>query len=275
MEISHIFQKNGNTQVSELTGVEHDENSQNLLPPPNYEARAPDSPKKPESLTDNRSSGDNSSNQQEEVSMTSGSKPGAYVSPSSSSCKKKRRKDLIHPSWNHNDEEVEELMLHKFPFSGVQDIFNSDYKRTKYDPRGYFPNNGQPLPSAFCIHCCCLQKKCHDSRFGLYCGLRVAESIKLLGLKKMHSDKLRELVKQAYNEILRVTVVQEVGILDTHNQYEIPLCLENRTMKNVVRHFAYQKFSAAMENRLKNGSVESEGNGTFSFFKALNIEDEI
>ena len=119
------------------------------------------------------------------------------------------------------------------------------------------------------------KKKRHNSRFGLYCGLRVAESIKLLGLKKMHSDKLRELVKQAYNEILRVTVVQEVGILDTHNQYEIPLCLENRTMKNVVRHFAYQKFSAAMENRLKNGSVESEGNGTFSFFKALNIEDEI
>ena len=56
---------------------------------------------------------------------------------------------------------------------------------------------------------------CHDKRFGLYCGLWVAEEIKKLGINKVNASSVKDLLKIVYNEILRVETVQQMGILDT------------------------------------------------------------
>ena len=184
-------------------------------------------------------------------------------------CVKENKKDSLYVEQKDEDKHV----LCMFPFTGVQGIFRQEIRRLKNDPRGYFPRSDLFMPDNYCLHCCCPKPKCHDLRFGLYCGLRVAEDVKQYRINKMHTEKVDELVLKAYNEILRVTVVQELGVLDTHNKYELPKCLQNRTVKNVMRHFCYQKFSNAMENRLTDGSMNCEGSGKMLFFKALNDED--
>ena len=58
-----------------------------------------------------------------------------------------------------------------------------------------------------------------------------------------------------------------------YNKYELPKSLENCTVKNVMRHFCYQKFSNAIGNRLTDGSMNCEGSAKIYFFNALNDED--
>ena len=114
---------------------------------------------------------------------------------------------------------------------------------------------------------------CHDKMFGLYCGLRVAEEIKKLGLNKVNSSRVKDLLKIAYNEILRVETVQQIGVLDTYNNYDPPQCMINGSLTNIMRHFLYQKFTGGMETRLQDGSMGEYGSGSFGFYTVLQQEE--
>ena len=134
---------------------------------------------------------------------------------------------------------------------------------------------GEKLSIGCCTSCRCDYRYCHEKRFGLYCGLRVAEQIEEIGIGNMSGDKIKPLLKIAYNEILRVETVQNVGVLDTHNKYEPPECMKEHSMKNIMQHFFYQKFTAAMKERLRDGSRGDYSSGKFGFYSVLREQEKI
>ena len=154
-----------------------------------------------------------------------------------------------------DDKDDDELMLAPFPTKGVNMLLNNKYIVLGRDPRGVKSNDGQSLPHDYCRLCKCKKTMCHDKRFGLYCGLRVAEEIKKLGLNNVNASRVKDLLKIAYNEILRVETVQQIGVLDTYNNYDTPQCMNDTSLKNIMRHFLYQKFTGAMDLRLQDGSM--------------------
>ena len=195
-----------------------------------------------------------------------------HVSPETNRSNKKRKERT-------NDEYdtcfgVSETCLHLFPFNGVRAVIDDTFKTCGIDPRGSVTHTISSLPKDYCEACRCKKELCHDTRFGLYCGLRVAEQVQKLGAGSLFGDKIDELLSVAYNEVLRVVTVQEIGILDTHGTYEIPSCMKRRSWMNIMRHFYYQKFTAGMESRLRDGSQGSEGNGTYIFFNAFRRDNE-
>ena len=202
-------------------------------------------------------------------------------------CSSKRRKDVLDDGVNSqevakrikvkNEEDKEgskeEGMLQQFPFHGMNILVKNEFNPNGLDPRGYDHPYGSKLPSNYCVDCKCKKEICHDKRFGLYCGLRVAEEIERKGANTMFGDDVKVLMKLAYNEILRVEIVQQIGVLDTHNNYIPPKCMETRSMKNVMNHFFYMKFTTVMKKRLEDGSKGKYGSGNFGFYSALKEQD--
>ena len=193
------------------------------------------------------------------------------VSPESSSNKKRKERT--------NDEYdtcfgVSETCLHLFPFNGVKAVIDDTFTPCGIDPRRSVTHTISSLPKDYCEACRCKKELCHDTRFGLYCGLRVAEEVQKIGAGSLFGDKIDEMLSKAYNEVLRVVTVQEIGILDTHGTYEIPRCMKRRSWMNIMRHFYYQKFTVGMESRLRDGSQGSKGNGTYIFFNAFNKDND-
>jgi hypothetical protein len=187
---------------------------------------------------------------------------------SSSSAKRMKKNDedeINHQSNNDN----EKLLLEKFPFYGINKLVREKFNPYGEDPRGYDHPFGSDLPKDHCVHCKCRFPLCHDTRFGLYCGLRVAEQVEKKGAQGMYGDAVKELMKVAYNEILRVEICQQVGVLDTHNDYIPPKCMEDKSLKNIMNHFFYMKFTRAMKGRLEDGSKGSYGSGSYGFYSAL------
>ena len=91
----------------------------------------------------------------------------------------------------------------------------------------------------------------------------------------MRGDKIKPLLKIAYNEILRVETVQNIGVLDTHNNYNPPQCMLDCSMKNIMQHFFYQKFTASMKERLQDCSRGDYGSGKFGFYSLLREQERI
>ena len=89
----------------------------------------------------------------------------------------------------------------------------------------------------------------------------------------MYSDKVKALMTVAYNKILRVEIVQQVGVLDTHNNYIPPKYTERRSMKNVMNHFFYMKFTTTMKKWLQDGSKGKYGSGSFGFYSAMKEQE--
>ena len=169
------------------------------------------------------------------------------------------------------------LTLHPFPFAGMTSLLRSEYQPNGIDLRG--PNPKSPTRRSrhdiSCDSCKCEKELCHDTRFGLYCGLRVAELIQEVGAGKLFGETISKLMKQAYNEVLRVETVQQIGVLDTFNDYDPPQCMVDKSMKNIMRHFLYQKFTNKMNKRLEDGSRGNRGSGSYGFYTALRVEEDI
>ena len=136
-----------------------------------------------------------------------------------SQTKRQKKEDHNHLS---EDEQEDEILLALFPIKGVNMLLNNKYIILGRDARGFRNKDDQSLPHDHCRLCKVKKIMCHDKRFGLYCGLRVAEEIKKLGLNKVNSSRVKDLLKIAYNEILRVETVQLIGVLDTYNNYDPP-----------------------------------------------------
>ena len=130
------------------------------------------------------------------------------------------------------DLDYEDPLLPPFPVKAVSTKFRYPFIPNGRDPRGVVLKDGAKLSIGSCPSCRCEYCLCHKKRFGLYCGLRVAEQIEEIGIANMSGDKIKPLMKIACNEILWVKTVQNVGVLDTHNKYEPPECMKERSMKN-------------------------------------------
>jgi hypothetical protein len=195
--------------------------------------------------------------------------------PSSSDTKSKRQKVTDHTIDGSNDLETADILLAPFPMRAVNKMFRYSFTPNGRDPRVTKLEEGQKLSIDSCPFCTCNIKYCHEKRYGLYCGLRVAEQIEEKGIGNMSGEKLKPLMKKAYNEILRVETVQNIGVLDTHNNYEPPDCMKNNSMKNVTQHFFYEKFTACMKERLRDGSRGNYGSGKFGFYTALREQDKL
>ena len=169
------------------------------------------------------------------------------------------------------------VILHPFPFRGMTSLLHSEYQPNGIDPRGPNPKSEvrRSRHAICCDSCKCEIHLCHDTRFGLYCGLRVAELTREVGAGKLFGEKISKLLKTAYNEVLRVETVQQIGVLDTFNDYDPPQCMVDKTMKNIMRHFLYQKFTSKMNKRLEDGSKGSRGSGSYGFYTALREEEVI
>ena len=201
-----------------------------------------------------------------------------HVSPHLSNRTKRQRirndddfmQDLLDDKSSTNEDDL----LYPFPFHGMRQLLRCNYKPNGKDPRGPRFDEGEPLPEGHCDSCKCELTLCHDTRFGLYCGLRVAELIQEKGADKLGGSDVSTLLRLAYNEVLRVETVQQIGILDTYNDYDPPQCVLDKSMKNIMRHFLYEKFTIKMKTRLQDGSRGRWGSGTHGFYTALSREEE-
>ena len=196
-------------------------------------------------------------------------------------CNKRSRseneEDLLLDLLDDTKPENSSLTLQPFPFQGMEALLHSDYQPNGIDPRG--PNPKSRIPhnrhTVYCDSCECEIHLCHDTRFGLYCGLRVAELTQDIGAGNLFAEKISKLLKTAYNEVLRVETVQQIGVLDTFNNYDPPQCMIDKTMKNIMRHFLYQKYTHKMNKRLQDGSRGKRGSGSYGFYTALCKEEVI
>ena len=204
------------------------------------------------------------------------------VSPSLSVRDKRARKlneeELMEDLVDVSDELDEERMLHPFPFYGMRKLFRSTYTPNGIDPRGPILREGEKEHPMWqldhCMFCECEKKLCHDTRFGLYCGLRVAEMIEEKGAGDVQATEVSKLLKVAYNEILRVETVQQIGVLDTYNDYDPPKCILEKSMKNIMRHFLYEKYTLKIKKRLQDGSRGRWGTGKYGFYTALHNDKQ-
>ena len=203
------------------------------------------------------------------LEMRNVNQPPRVVQVSPPYCSNRKRKKREDDDLTGTTYGLSDTVLHMFPFHGVDAVVRETGEPKRDDPRGFVGREGEPLPNGYCDSCRCKLNKCHDTRFGLYCGLRVAEEVKKHGAGQLFGDKIDDLLTEAYNEILRVVTVLDIERLDTHGKYKLPECMKKRSWINVMRHFYYQKFTVAMERRLTDGTKGVEGNGTFSFFQAL------
>ena len=90
----------------------------------------------------------------------------------------------------------------------------------------------------------------------------------------MGGAHVTDMLKTAYNEVLRVETVQHIGVLDTYNDYDPPECILNRSMKNIMHHFLCEKYSVRMKERLEGGSRGSWGSGNHGLYAAMHHEVE-
>ena len=204
----------------------------------------------------------------------------AEVSPSTSVRDKRSRKDkdeeLCLDLCDKIIGEDETSLLHPFPFHGMNLLFRYKYQPNGIDPRYHEVDEDRKSRDIWkvvhCSSCNCEKPMCHDTRFGFYCGLRVAELIDRQGPETVRTEDVSKLLKTAYNEVLRVETVQQIGVLDTHNDYDPPDCILNKSMKNIMRHFLYEKFTVQMKKRLQKGSRGEYGTVSYGYYSALNLE---
>ena len=191
--------------------------------------------------------------------------------------RRENEEDLLQELIDDTKPEDHNSTLHPFPFRGMTSLLQSEYQPNGIDPRG--PNPKSRIPRShhdvYCDSCKCQIALCHDTRFGLYCGLRVAELTQEIGAGKLFGEKISKLLKVAYNEVLRVKTVQQIGVLDTYNDYDPPQCMVDKSLKNIMRHFLYLKFTTKMNKRLEDGSKGSRGSGKYGFYTALCVEEDI
>ena len=124
------------------------------------------------------------------------------VSPSTKTSLIKRSSIDAELSSDGKEEGQEGGRLHKFPFKGVDTVLYNNSIPGGRDPRGYHETAEHTLPYGYCKSCRCHKKICHDKHFGMYCELRVAEQVGHIGPRKLTGDKVKDLMKVAYNEIL-------------------------------------------------------------------------
>lgn len=198
------------------------------------------------------------------------------VSPSSSVRDKRARRDNEDDLLNDlcdDTENEDEHMLYPFPAHGMQKLFRARSLPLGVDPRGPTLQEGEKERPSFardhCMSCLCEKDLCHNKRFGLFCGLRVAELVEQKGADNVTPETLSKLLKFTYNQVLRVETVQHIGILDTYNDYDPPRCMIDKCMKNIMRHFLYTKYTARMKSRLQDGSKGKYGTGAHGFYSAL------
>lgn len=204
------------------------------------------------------------------------------VSPSTSVRTKRSRMlnddDMLQDLLDVKDYEDDLVMLAPFPFHGMRKLFRADYLPNGKDPRGPVLRDGQQEKPSWqlehCISCTCETHLCHDTRFGLYCGLRVAEMVAEKGVSNLNADKISKLLRLAYNEVLRVEIVQQIGVLDTYNDYDPPQCILDKSMSNIMRHFLFEKYSLTIKARLQDGSKGKHGTGAYGFYTALQNEEQ-
>jgi hypothetical protein len=203
------------------------------------------------------------------------------VSPSTSVRTSKARKlndeDMLEDLLDEKDDEDEDHMFVPFPFHGMRKLFRSKFVPNGIDPRGgYVSEEDKQKPvwiMQHCVHCECRKHICHDTRFGLYCGLRVAEMVEEKGVGTLNAEKVSKLLRLAYNEVLRVEIVQQIGVLDTYNDYDPPQCILDKSMSNIMRHFLFEKYSRTIKLCLQDGTKGKYGTGAYGFYSALQNEE--
>jgi hypothetical protein len=187
----------------------------------------------------------------------------------------KRQKTSSSQLSNDEEGDQNDIILAPFPNGAANRAFRFSYSPNGVDPRGAVLKDGEKLSIFSCPACKCSFDLCHEKRFGLYCGLRVGELIEEKGIGAMRANKIKPLMKIAYNEVLRVETVQNIGVLDTHNNYDPPECMLERSMKNIMRHFYFLKFTESMKERLQDGSRGDYGSGKFGFYSILREQEKI
>ena len=120
-----------------------------------------------------------------------------------------------------DEDDYQDPLLAPFPMKAAGNMFRYRFTPNGSDPRGVPFKEEETLSIDSCSSCRCKKSLCHEKRFGLYCGLRVAELIEKTGIRHVRGDSVKPLLKVAYNEILRVETVQNVGVLDTYNNVSL------------------------------------------------------
>ena len=127
-------------------------------------------------------------------------------------------------------------------------------KKVEDDPRGFQPFLAE-LPPGYCPGCRCRTELCHEDLFGTYVELRVAEyiNINIKYLDVMQKEDIEDMLYLAYNEVLRVKIVEVTNKLDTCTRYVPPMCMQIKSLKNSLNVFKYRKYMYIQQQKLENG----------------------
>jgi hypothetical protein len=136
-----------------------------------------------------------------------------------------------------------------------------------YDPRG-FNSTKRTMPSAYCQHCRCPMRKCHNVLFGKYCQLHIVEVGQFCTYDAMTKSLVEEHFSTRYNEALQYVIFRATGLLDL-KKYKFPECLTQEAFKQSVNYFSFQAYHLKMFGSITKGTKRNEDAhlSTYSYHK--------
>ena len=69
----------------------------------------------------------------------------------------------------------------------------------------------------------------------------------------MEKEDIEDMLYLAYNEVLRVKIVEVTNKLDTCTHYVPPMCMQIKSLKNSLNVFKYRKYMYIQQQKLENG----------------------
>ena len=101
------------------------------------------------------------------------------------------------------------------------------------DPRGWRPvfnwDTDVPPSADYCPSCKCTLPNCHDKQFSFYMELRVVNHVDTAVARQtigtMVESDIRQVLRDSYNEYLRIRLFESRRLLDSYHDYCVPKCL--------------------------------------------------
>jgi hypothetical protein len=126
----------------------------------------------------------------------------------------------------------------------------------KYNPCG-FNSTKRTMPSAYCKHCHCPMRKCHNLLFGKYCQLHIVEVGQFCTYDAMTKLLVDKHFSSHYNEALQYVIFQATGLLDL-KKYKLPVHLIEEAFKQSVNYFIFRHIISRCSVVLPKEQIETK-----------------
>ena len=168
---------------------------------------------------------------------------------------------------NHNKVIQDELRsldricaLRSLPFFSMEEMKSTHpLSILGEDPRGWRPvfnwENDVPPSADYCPSCKCTLPNCHDKQFSFYMELRVVNHVDTAVFKRtigqLNESDIQQVLRDAYNEYLRIRLFESRRLLDSCHDYCVPKCLsEGQGVCRAMQYFQNKQYFFLVESRI-------------------------